>query len=111
MLFLCEYPSVPKGNGCIKQTQKITQNEYGNIHKAFISTNLVIKIFYVYVFSLPDSSYNYKHQTNLSFINYKQHSGNNIMSSAIKFRCKICENNITNCDQVIQCETPRPKLY
>ena len=26
------------------------------------------------------------------------------MSSAIKFPCKICENNVTNCDQTIQCD-------
>ena len=26
------------------------------------------------------------------------------MSSAIKFPCKICENNVTNCDQAIQCD-------
>ena len=26
------------------------------------------------------------------------------MSSAIKFPCKICEINITNCDQAIQCD-------
>ena len=27
------------------------------------------------------------------------------MSSAIKFPCKICENNVTNCDQAIQCDS------
>ena len=26
------------------------------------------------------------------------------MSSAIKCPCKICENNVTNCDQAIQCD-------
>ena len=26
------------------------------------------------------------------------------MSSAIKFPCKICENNVTNSDQAIQCD-------
>ena len=26
------------------------------------------------------------------------------MSSAIKFPCKICEKNVTNCDQAIQCD-------
>ena len=26
------------------------------------------------------------------------------MSSAIKFPCKICENNATYCDQAIQCD-------
>ena len=30
---------------------------------------------YIYIFSLPDSSYNCKKQANLSFINYTQHSG------------------------------------
>ena len=26
------------------------------------------------------------------------------MSSAIKIPCKICESNVTNCDQAIQCD-------
>ena len=26
------------------------------------------------------------------------------MNSPIKFPCKICENNVTNCDQAIQCD-------
>ena len=26
------------------------------------------------------------------------------MSCAIKFPFKMCENNVTNCDQVIQCD-------
>ena len=26
------------------------------------------------------------------------------MSSAIKFSCKICENNVTNSEQAIQCD-------
>ena len=26
------------------------------------------------------------------------------MSSAIKFSCKTCENNVTNCDQATHCD-------
>ena len=26
------------------------------------------------------------------------------MSSAVKFPCKICVRNVTNCDQAIQCD-------